>query len=284
MNKAISQSLAGRISLHTLLPLSVSELKQNNLLPAEIEEFMYKGCYPAIYAEGIPADRLYKNYIKTYLERDVRELTNVGDLTVFQTFIGLCAARIGQLLNIQSLAKDCDISPTTAERWISILEASFILFRLNPYSTNFGQRLIKSDKLFFYDTGLACNILRIKEEELVLHPSRGGLFESCVISDILKWHYNHGQATNNIYFWQDKTGREIDCLVVDGLRFTPIEIKASRTLSGRFFENLDYWDRLREKEDSSFVIYAASESQARAHPKLISWQSIDTIFAPQSSE
>lgn len=284
MNKAISQSLAGRISLHTLLPLSISELKQNNLLPAEIEEFMYKGCYPAIYAEGIPADRLYKNYIKTYLERDVRELTNVGDLSLFQTFIGLCAARIGQLVNFTKLAEECGVSQPTARRWFDILETSYIVFRLSPYHKNFGKRLKKTEKIFFYDSGLACSILRIKEEELALHPSRGGLFETCIISDILKWRYNHGQEPNDVYFWQDSAGREIDCMIADGLHTIPIEIKASRTISGRFFENLTYWEKIEGKKEKSFVVYAASENQVRTNPKLISWQSIDTIFSSQSSE
>lgn len=278
MNKSIGQSLAGRVSIHTLLPLSIGELKQNNLLPAEIEQFMYQGCYPAIYAEKVPADRLYKNYIKTYLERDVRELTNVGDLTLFQTFIGLCAARVGQLLNLTSLADDCGISQPTARRWLTILEASYIVFLLHPYHKNFGKRLMKTEKLFFYDTGLACSILRIKQDELALHPSRGGLFESCIISDILKWHYNHGLETNNVYFWQDKTGREVDCIIVNGEHQTPIEIKANRTLSGRFFENLAYWDQLEGKQEKSFVIYAASDNQVRTHPKLVSWQSTDSVF------
>ncbi len=277
MNNAISQSLAGRVSIHTLLPLSVHELKESNLLPHEIEAMLYKGCYPAIYSKKIDPTRLYKNYMQTYVERDVRQLTQVGDLATFQTFITLCATRIGQLLNITSLGNECGISDHTVKRWLSILEASYIIFLLHPYHKSFGKRLVKRPKLFFYDPGLASYLLRIKEEDLALHPYRGNLFETFVISDIIKWKYNHGEIPK-IYFWQDKTGHEIDCIIERGQIITPVEIKASRTISQRFFTNFEYWNDIVEGKMPNFIIYAGSSKQARGTTSLLSWQSIDTIF------
>lgn len=279
MNQAITQSLAGRVSIHTLLPLCVDELKQANILPAQIEQMLYKGSYPAIYAKDIEPTRLYKNYFQTYVERDVRQLAQVGDLTVFQTFVTLCASRIGQLLNLTSLGSECGISDNTAKRWLSILQASYIVHLVQPHHTSFGKRLIKTPKIYFYDTGLACYLLKIKEEELATHPSRGGLFESFIITEVLKWYYNHGKVPS-VYFWQDKTGHEIDCVIDEGSNILiPIEIKAGRTASPRFFEGLEYWNELAEdKQKNNFVVYAGESKQMRGYANLVSWQSLDTIF------
>ena len=186
--------------------------------------------------------------------------------------------RIGQLLNLSSLGSECGISDTTVKRWISILEASYIIFLLRPYHTHFGKRLTKSPKLYFYDTGLACNILKIKEKELALHPNRGNLFESFIISEILKRYYNRGE-TPHVYFWRDKTGNEIDCIIEEGQTLIPVEIKASRTTSSRFFEGLEYWNQLTKGVyKNNFVIYAGSRHQARGYTNVISWQSIEKIF------
>lgn len=278
VNEKISQSLAGRVSIHTLLPLSTRELKNNNLLPKQIESILFKGCYPAIYSEEIPLQRLYSNYLQTYVERDVRQLTQVGDLTTFQTFIQLCAARVGQLINFSSLANECRISDKTAKRWLSILQTSYIVFLLQPYHKNYGKRLVKTPKLFFYDTGLLCHILKIKKEDLAMHPYRGNIFEAFIISDILKWYFNHGNMPR-IYFWRDKVGHEIDCLIDEGKKILPVEIKASRTTSGRFFENLNYWKNLAQQNNiNDFVIYAGPEKQVRTHHNLLSWQDLSLLF------
>lgn len=278
MSQSITQSLAGRVSLHTLLPLSVPELAQSNLLPAEIEPMLYQGSYPAIYAQQVPPHKLYSNYIQTYVERDVRQLTNVGDLSTFQLFLALCAARVGQLLNLTSLANDCGISDHTAKRWISILEASYIIFLLRPYHVNFGKRLVKTPKLYFYDSGLACHLLKIKQDELALHQSRGNLFESFAIAEIVKWHYNRG-IVPSLYFWRDQTGNEVDCLIAQGQTLTPIEIKSSRTYNQRFFEGLSFWNKIAEQEpDNGFVLYAGSAQQPRVNNKMISWQCLDEIL------
>lgn len=220
---------------------------------------------------------MYRNYLQTYIERDVRQLTQVSDLTTFQTFITLCATRMGQLLNITSLGNECGISDATAKRWLSILEASYIIFLLRPYHTNFGKRLVKTPKLYFYDTGLACLLLKIKQNDLALHPNRGNLFEALIISEIFKAYYNRGDLPK-IYFWRDKSGHEVDCIVDEGQKTMALEVKASRTTSQRFFEGLEHWNELAQKKTThSYVIFAGSNRQTRGYANLISWQSMDKI-------
>ena len=278
MNEAITQSLAGRISLHTLLPLSILELKESKHMPSEIEPMLYQGCYPAIYSKNIPPEKLYKNYLQTYIERDVRQLANVGDLTTFQTFIKLCAARVGQLVNFTALSNDANVSDTTVKRWLSILETSYIIFLLRPYHKNLGKRVVKTAKLYFYDPGLICSLLQIKQEDLANHPNKGNIFESFIIADILK-HY-HNQGTNpRVYFWRDKTEHEVDCIIEEKQKLIPIEIKAGRTFNQRFFDGLNYWDTLaHEQSKQGFVVFAGSSQQMRAHKDLVSWQSINDLF------
>ncbi|MFA6991514.1 MAG: ATP-binding protein [Candidatus Babeliales bacterium] len=294
MNEAITQSLAGRISLHTLLPLSILELKDEKYIPSEIEPMLYQGCYPAIYSKNIPPEKLYKNYMQTYIERDVRQLTNIGDLTTFQTFIRLCAARVGQLVNFTVLGNDANISDATVRRWLSILEANYIIFRLHPYHENLGKRMVKAAKLYFYDPGLICHLLQIKQEDLASHPNKGNIFESFIIADILKHYHNNG-VDPRIYFWRDKTEHEVDCIIQDGQKLLPIEIKSGRTFNQRFLDGLTYWNNLKhgllEKNTGSnqatpngdsvghgAVIFAGSAQQPRAHKTLVSWQSIDEIY------
>lgn len=278
MNQAISQSLAGRVSLHTLLPLSIEELKNNSLLPAEIEPLLFKGCYPAIYSKQTPPTLLYSNYLQTYIERDVRQLTQVGDLTTFQKFIRMCAARNGQLVNLTAIGNECDISDHTVKRWLSILEASYIVYLLRPYHTNFGKRLVKTPKLYFYDPGLVCYLLKINEDDVSIHPSRGALFESVIISDILKWSYNHS-IVPSVYFWRDKTGNEIDCIIdLGNNKLIAVEIKAGRTISQRFFKELINWQTLTESQQNSYIVYAGPEKQARVSLQLLSWQAMDPLL------
>jgi predicted AAA+ superfamily ATPase len=278
MNQAITQSLAGRISIHTLLPLSILELKNSENLPDEIEQMLYKGCYPAIYSKNIPPEKLYKNYIQTYIERDVRQLTNVGDLTAFQTFIKLCAARVGQLVNFTALGNDANVSDLTVKRWISILEASYIVFLLRPYHVNLGKRIVKTAKLYFYDPGLICSLLKISQEDLASHPNKGNIFESFIISDILKNYYNKG-IDPRVYFWRDKTEHEVDCILEEKQKLVPIEIKAGRTFNQRFLDGLNYWNTLaKDKSKQGFVVFAGASKQVRAHGALVSWQSIEKLF------
>ncbi len=278
MNQAITQSLAGRVGILTLLPLSLKELTKNKLLAGQVEEVIYNGSYPRLYKEHFKPERLFPSYIQTYIERDVRLLVNVGDLGAFQKFIQLCAARIGNQLNLSELATVCGISATTARRWISILQANFIIFLLEPHFENFNKRLTKLPKLYFYDTGLACNLLRINSpKDLVIDKHFGALFECFIIADIMKQYFTQG-VRPPVYFWRDTNGRlEVDCIIDDGKKLIPIEIKSSNNIASDFFDGLKQWNELSSKFKSGtqpsqrFLIYAGKQPQLRAAGTVVPW-------------
>ncbi len=278
MSQGISQTLAGRIALLTLLPLSISELSNSQVLPQKIETLVFQGSNPQIYADKLTISRLYKNYIKTYVERDVRLVQNIANLLTFNLFIKLCAGRTGQILNITSLANDCGISQATAKSWLSLLEASYIVFLLHPYYRNFGKRLIKAPKLYFIDTGLACSLLGIKnEEELSTHYNQGNLIESCIISDLLKQYYNQDQAPA-LYFWRDQTGHEIDCILDTFPGPTPIEIKGSKTVIADFFKNSKLWQTIADVGTSqTYIIYGGQENQSWPNGTVVSWKNAGSL-------
>ena len=208
--QSIGQSLAGRTAILKLLPFSHHEMKSSGILPNSVNEEILKGSYPRIYDKDIPPTDFFPFYIQTFVERDVRLLKNIGDLSKFIRFIKLCAGRIGQLLNFSSLANDCGISVSTATEWASLLEASYIIHLLKPDHRNFSKRLIKTPKLYFYDTGLACSLLEIKSEtQLNTHYLRGSLFENLVINEFIKNSFNKGEEPL-LTFWRDKTGNEVD--------------------------------------------------------------------------
>ena len=248
VNQAITQSLAGRVGILTLLPLSLQELANNNLLSEDVHEVIFNGFYPRLYDEKFALEKLYSAYIQTYVERDVRQLVNIGDLSTFQKFIILCAARIGNLLNLSDLATVCGVSVPTAQRWISILEASYIIFRLEPHFQNFNKRLTRLPKIYFYDTGLACNLLRIRSaQDLLMDQHWGSLFECFIIADFAKQYFNRGSRPP-LYFWRDRNGRiEIDCVIDDGGVLTLIEIKASEGITSSFFDGLKAWNMLAQE-------------------------------------
>lgn len=279
LNEAINQTLAGRIAILTLLPLSIHELTQANLLPENPEKAIQFGFYPRIYNRHVPPTSWYPNYIKTYLERDVRLLKNVTDLSLFQKFIQLCAGRIGQLLNVSSLANDCGITTITAQGWLSVLQTSYIIFLLQPYYKNYSKRLIRSPKIYFYDTGLACSLLGItSQEQVYAHYLRGGLFESMIISELVKDYYNAGKNPG-IYFWRDQAGHEVDCLLEQKGTIIPIEIKSGKTVSSDYFSGINYIKNLGNGDfNTGFVIYAGNENQNRSYGNVVGWQSIDSIF------
>lgn len=279
VNEAITQSLAGRMAVLTLLPLSLSELQDADLLPATIESLVYKGSYPRAYAEALDVGRLYTNYIHLYIERDVRQIKNVVDLNTFQKFMRLCAGRTGQILNLASLGNDCGINHNTAKAWLSLLEASYIVFLLHPFHNNFGKRLIKSPKLYFIDTGLACSLLKIRSaEELSDHYLRGGLVESLIIADFLKQQYNLEQQPS-LYFWRDKTGNEIDCIIDESRYPVAVEIKAGKTVATDFFKELAYWNNTSNSPNAPrYVIYGGTENQSWPQAEVVSWQSAGTII------
>lgn len=257
---AIKQSLAGRCAILNLLPFSRIELKVVNKLPENIEEQIFKGFYPRLYDRDIHPTRYYADYVQTYVERDVREVSKIIDLNKFIKFIRLCAARIGQLLNMNSLATDCGISVPTAEGWMSILESSFIMYRLEPNHKNYNKRIIKSPKLYFYDTGLACYLLGFKNvEDLDISYMKGALFENLVINQFLKYAYNIGEEPN-LSFWRDSQGNEIDLLVGSESQMEAYEIKSGHTFNLTFFKGLDKWSKLSGVPvERRNVIYAGDE-------------------------
>ncbi|MBA3752219.1 ATP-binding protein [Candidatus Dependentiae bacterium] len=284
MNQAITQSLAGRIGILTLLPLSINEFSYNHRLESQTNEVIVKGCYPRIYTDNFAPDELYPSYIQTYVERDVRLITNIVDLSTFKKFMKLCAGRVGQLLNISDIATNCGITQRTAQHWISILEASYIIFLLQPHHTNFNKRVTKTPKLYFYDTGVVCSLLGIKHsEELALNPYRGHLFECFIIADLFKQCFNLG-TNAPLYFWRDRNGTlEIDCLVDWGGHLTSIEIKAGQTITTDFFHSLKKWNELSKVDPlTSYIIYAGEDIQKRAVGTVMGWHYAGTIITTLS--
>ncbi|MGB4804673.1 MAG: DUF4143 domain-containing protein, partial [Anaerolineae bacterium] len=271
----ISQTLAGRTAVLHLLPFSLAELKPD---AERLESVIFQGQYPRIYDRDMVPTDFYPAYIQTYIERDVRLLKNIGDYNAFIQFTRLCAGRVGQLLNYASLASDAGISPNTARSWLSILESSFILYRLLPYYRNFNKRLVKSSKLYFYDTGVACSLLGIRDaDQINLHYLKGALFENLVINEFIKRSFHRGE-NRQPFFWQDSHGKEIDCLLVDGEEITPVEIKAGKTMSISYFDNLKYWRALADlPEDQGFVVYGGDQSMQTSTGAFISWRHLDRI-------
>jgi predicted AAA+ superfamily ATPase len=271
----ISQTLAGRTAVLHLLPLSFAELAPG---PESYESMIFKGQYPRIYDRGIAPTDFYPSYIQTYVEKDVRLMKNIGDINAFIQFTRLCAGRIGQLLNYASLASDAGISPNTAKAWLSILESSYILYRLQPYHRNFNKRLVKSPKLYFYDTGVACSLLGIHEENQInLHYMKGALFENLIINEFIKRNFHRGE-NRQPFFWQDNHGKEIDCLLVDGEKITPVEIKSGKTMSSSYFDNLQYWRQLATiPEDQGYVVYGGEQSMQTRAGTFISWRQLERI-------
>lgn len=259
----ITQSLAGRAAILKLLPFSTKELLLTEFKNLSINQLIFNGFYPRLFDKKIDPADYYPNYIQTYLERDVKTLKNINDLNVFTRFLKLCAARIGTVLNYSSLANDCGISVNTVKSWISILEASYVLYLLPPYYQNLGKRVIKSPKMYFYDTGLACALLNIQSAQQVeSHYLRGGLFENLVLIEILKHYYNQGRNAP-CSFWQDQIGREID-LIIENTEggISAIEIKSGMTISSDYFKNLKFWEKSNAEsvKAKSYVIYAGTLS------------------------
>ena len=261
LQESISQSLAGRVGYLTLLPLTLQEIDDKT---RSISQTIFKGCYPSLYDDTVDTTQWYSNYIRTYIERDVRLIKNITNLVVFEKFLRLCAGRIGQLLNMNSLAVEIGVDTKTIGSWIRVLEASFVLFRLQPYHSNFNKRVVKMPKLYFYDTGLASALLGIQNsEQLDVHPFRGALFENLIIVDFLKSRFNKAK-TSNLYFWRDNLGKEIDLIIDNGLDILPIEIKSGQTLTIDYFKGVVYWNKLAQKE-GGYVIYGGDLVQKRSN-------------------
>lgn len=281
---SVSQSLAGRTVLLQLLPLDLEEMRRFPDPPRDLDTLLWSGGYPRIYERRLTADEWLAAYTATYLERDVRSMLNVGDLEAFQTFLRLCAGRVGQLLNLSSLANDTGISQPTARRWLSILEASYIVFRLPPFHANFGKRLIKTHKLYFHDSGLAANLLGIQRpDQLATHPLRGAIFESWVVSEIIKQH-RHRAKQPHLFFYQERGRLEIDLVMEQGADLTVIEVKAGRTPSADYFSAFPVFaERLAQRRDERWrldrrlVVYGGDSSQTRNVGELISWRDMPEL-------
>lgn len=257
LGAAVSESLAGRTGIATLLPLSVGELSSAGFPRMERDEYLWKGFLPRGYDDGIDPPMLYRDYFQTYVQRDVRKLINVQDLDAFNVFVRLLAGRIGQLLNKESLARDAGISVPTVGKWLSVLEASFIIYRLRPYHDNFGKRQMKSPKVYFTETGLVAYLLGIREpSQIFSHPLVGNLFENMVVSEALKNRLNRG-LDSDMWFYRDSSGSvEVDLLIEDGGRLYPREIKSSSTYSGRMRSGLERFIGLGVTAADPKVVYS----------------------------
>jgi predicted AAA+ superfamily ATPase len=275
----ITQSLAGRVASVVLLPFAFNELKEAKQNLQTVELSLITGFYPPIYDRSLDASVWYANYVRTYIERDVRQMIQVRDLSTFQRFVRMCAARTGQLLNLSALANDCGITHNTAKAWISTMEASFILYLLKPHFQNFNKRLVKTPKLYFVDSGLAAWLLGIqKPEQLLVHPARGALFETFVVGELLKCRFNAGLEPN-IYFWRDRTGNEIDIVIDNGTTLIPVEVKSAKTVAPDFFSGFKKWERIAGKtEHKGWLIYGGESFQNRTDCVVLPWRRVSEVL------
>lgn len=270
----ITQSLAGRIGYLNLLPFSSTELAQSRKLLKDDNALLLQGFFPPVYDQKIPAPEWCQNYIRTYIERDVRQIKNISDLLLFQRFMALLAGRCGQELNASTLSNEAGVDVKTIQSWIGILESSFIVFLLKPHHKNFNKIIVKRPKVYFYDTALVCSLLQISNTtQLNTHPLRGAIFENMIILEFIKERTNKGLPIN-LFYWRDKTGHEIDLLIDNAGKLSPIEIKSGKTINNEFFKNLTYWDKISNQKNG-LVIYAGDENQKRSNGiEIKSWRSI----------
>ncbi|NOZ36201.1 MAG: ATP-binding protein [Chlorobi bacterium] len=274
----ISQSLAGRTAIFNLLPFSVNELKNTKYHNIKYEQYIQKGFYPRLYDENLNPEDWLPDYINTYIERDVRKIINVSDLNRFRAFLKICAGHTGQIINLSKIGNEVGISHNTAQKWLSVLETSFIIFFLHPYYKNFNKRIIKSPKLYFYDTGLACSLMNIRNaEQLDYHFAKGSLFETFIISEIKKQKFN-GLLQGDIYFWRESNNNEIDCIIDSGNKLKAIEIKSGRTIRSDFFKNLTFFKNITKNIDTeTFLVYGGDEIQERTEHTVLNWQNTELI-------
>jgi uncharacterized protein len=276
--ESVTQTLAGRVGHIELLPFSVAELSTLPNALDDVNKLLWSGAYPPVQADGITPNDWFASYIRTYIERDVRQLKNIGNLLLFERFLSLCAGRVGQQINFTQLSNDVGADVKTIQSWVGILQASYIVYLLPPFFKNFNKRLTKTPKLYFYDTGLACNLLRISDPNtLVQHPFKGALFENFIVTELLKNRFNQGQRSN-LYFWRESSGNEIDVLIDEGLQQTPIEIKSGQTINSDWLKGLKYWQTLTKYTGNSYVIYGGDDIQNRSEGIIIQgWKEISTL-------
>ena len=262
LSKAISQSLAGRTGLLYLLPFSLAERYRMSASNAT-DEILYSGFYPRVHDQKIEPRQAYADYFETYVTRDVRQLSEIRNLSSFQRFVRLCAGRVGQLTDLSALGADAGVSHTTARHWLEILEASYLVFRLPPFHANLRKRLVKSPKLYFYDVGLTSYLIGIEQaSQIATHPLRGALFENMVVVEVLKHCFNRGRRAN-LSFFRDSRGLECDLLFETARGIGAIEIKSGATVASDFFDALNAVEKLVSKVSMKAVVYGGRERQSR---------------------
>ncbi len=276
----ISQSLAGRVAIFRLLPFDFSELASHQLIQKDYIPHFYTGFYPSIFDRNINPTTYYNNYLDSYVERDIRTIINVKDLSVFRIFLKLCAGRVGQLLNLNGVANECGISSHTARAWLSILEASYIVYLLPPFFQNVNKRLVKSPKLYFWDTGLLSYLLDIRQpEQLQSHYLRGNIFENMMISEIQKQNY-HRLLHLNLYFFRDSNQNEIDLMIQQSTQFDLVEIKSSMTINSDFFKGIkNFSENFPELVNQKFLVYGGAEKYKRLETQVLGWSSVGDILS-----
>lgn len=277
----VSQSLAGRAGVTRLLPLSAPEIPSVASGEINLNSLLLTGGYPALHTQPVTPQDWFASYVATYLERDVRQVINVQDLTTFQRFLRLCAGRVGQLLNVSALASEAGITQPTAKAWLSVLESSGLIHLLPPYHRNFGKRLVKTPKLYFIDTGLACWLLGIRDETvLALHPLRGELFENWVVSEFLKARYHAGLPTD-LYFWRDNNGVEADLVFEVGTQLQVVEIKSGQTVTTDYIKAGQRSGAFADKTElteTPWLVYGGEDHYVRSGVKVMGWRQLATSF------
>ncbi|MEK7256454.1 MAG: ATP-binding protein [Bacteroidota bacterium] len=271
----ITQSLAGRVGILTLLPFGLEELPPETSASLSPEQWAWQGGYPVLYDRNTPPHLVFPNYMETYLQRDVRLLQNVGDLNQFNRFVRLCAGRAGQLLNLTTLAKDADISVNTVKSWLSILEASYLVFFLQPYHVNFNKRLIKTPKMYFFDTGLLCHLLGIESaEQLQTHYFYGNILENMLLAELYKRRSHRGRRPQ-FWFWRDSNGNEVDLLIEENGKLKTVELKASKTFNTRHFSGLAWWRKTSgSPAEECFVLYLGEQEFLTENGRLMPWRKV----------
>ncbi len=282
LHEAVSQSLAGRIGLLNLYPMTLDELQRANF-SMDIDTQIYHGFYPRIYSEQLNPTKAYRNYLQSYIEKDVRRISDIKDLVQFQLFMKLCAGRVGQVLEYSSLSNELGISIHTVKHWLSILEASYIIHRLQPYFENFGKRIIKSSKLYFSDVGLVSYLLGIESpSQIERDPLRGYLVENLVVNELMKYRYNRG-LDPNLYYFRDSNKNEVDIIVKQGNELIPIEVKSAKTYTRGFIRGLTYFKKLTEERvRRSYLVYTGDQTQMIGDVKLINYRNITDVYQEAS--
>jgi predicted AAA+ superfamily ATPase len=278
MMEKISQTLAGRIGILSLLPFSASELEQGRFLAEDLDTALWQGAYPPIFDQQIDPQLWLDAYITTYVERDVRQIINIKDTAVFQRFLSLCAGNIGGLFNASRIGNDCGLNHGTVNNWLSILETSYIAFRLPPHYRNYRKRVVKTPKLYFWDTGLAIRLLGIESAaQLKTHPLRGNLFENWVVVELLKGRFNRGKKSN-LFFWRNNTGLEVDVIAEQADKLQPIEIKSGATLTSDWYKAINQWLSLAGDDAvSPSLIYGGDTPWKEGCVNAIPWRHVTDL-------